>query len=160
MFENVKTGFVYNKLIKLGYYIQEFNKGKYGDSISYIIPNIQESINTYRSYFSGTKEYKQYVFCIGNIAYGVELDKNFVFIKVEDIVIFHNRDDHTDSGHFEDVYRGWNHTAPKAMLNKIKEDSKIIDKYNKLIKEYMKSHSTIEKTKWMQEQEELNEIFK
>lgn len=130
-------------------------EGKYNISnIEKFIPNIEEKIDT-----ALYGECRQYRFFIDKISYTLryytyKYTSNDIIISVNNVRIFKER-----GLNFIDEYC-WNYNMPKAMLNKIKEDSKIIDKYNKLIKEYMKSNNTIEKTQWMQEQEELNKIFR
>lgn len=154
MLENIKTGFIKNKLWNLLANIIEL-EGKYNISnIEEFIPNIEKKIDTVPY-----GECIQYKFSIDKISYMLRYytdtyTSDNIIISVNNIKIFKER-----GLDFIDKYC-WNHNMPKAMLNKIKGDSKIIGKYNKLITKYMKSHSTIEKTKRLKEQEELNKIFK
>lgn len=152
MFENIKTGFIENKLWNLLANITELEEKYNISNIKEFIPNIEKRIGT-----ALYRECIQYKFSIDKMNYILrhytyEYTSDDIIILVNNIKIFE------ESGlNFIDKYC-WNHNMPKAMLNEIKGNSKVIDKYNKLIKEYMRTYNTIKKTKWMQEYAKLNDI--
>ena len=93
---------------------------------------------------------------LGNISYGFEEESDrhiFVYIKVEDIVIYHNAKENCNSRLFENLKSGWNHNSPKKLLEQISNDIMIfrnaIDNINKN-----------KGNKWIDEQSRLDELFK
>jgi len=99
---------------------------------------------------------KRFNINLGNISYGVEEEADrhiFVYIKVEDIVIYHNAKENCNSRLFENLKSGWNHNSPKKLLEQISNDIMIfrnaIDNINKN-----------KGNKWIDEQSRLDELFK
>ena len=108
MFECIKSGFIENKLITLYNVITELEKEKYDKNIKEFIPNIKKTINSYNyPYLDYDEDRNNYEFIIDNITYGCE-KRDFVYIKINDIVIFHNRENRSCEGKIENVYTGWN----------------------------------------------------
>jgi len=157
MLENIQTSFIINKLVTLGKLAK--TKDCFKDCLLREFPNAIQSIEEYRNLFFDYRFYlDNYEIKLNNITYGFEEEKNekvFVYIKVDDIVIYHNRERNSCDGIFEGIETGWNHNSPIGLLNQIKIDSMIVKNAIKNIKK--KSNRS---TKWMDEQEKLNEIFK
>ena len=152
MFENIKTGFINRKLFKLSNKIRDIDEN-YNIKIEQLLPNITKKIKNIK-YSNNT--IITYNLVINQIKYSLICNSDYykpdyINITIEDVTIAQCS-----------IIDGttWFHSIPKNMLNKIKEDNKVIDKYYKTITEYMQFHNTIKKTKWIQEKEELNEIFK
>lgn len=159
MFEDFKAGNIGKRLLKLSRYSEEFKNEKYNKSIIEYLPNCIQSEGSYTYIFLNYDEKViSYEFTIDNITYGFEEPRgyeSFIYIKVQDIVIYHNRNEHSCQGLFEGVKSGWNHNSPKEMLEVIKSHSVIIDDYIRNIKQYLKSGDN----KHDQEQQRLKEIF-
>ena len=160
MFENYKSGFIRNKLLKLRIYILLLDD--YDITIDKFIPNIiQKNIKNDNKYFPLEFSKKQYEFKINNIEYFLQQsydayndDGNIIAIKSNNITIFYR-----DEGVI-DITEKWVHKLPKEMLKQIKQDSIIINQYNQKIKEYIKTHNTIKQTQWNNDQDKLNKIFR
>lgn len=147
MFENFKTGFIGGKLltlIELNDELENYNK-----SIKDFIPNMKRD-KIYTTHFK---------FSLNNITYDFSFHQKLCNIKINNILILHSYKGLTEFLTFGYIYK-WNHNAPKALLKQIKQDSKIIQSYINIIQQYIKNHNTIKKQKWIDEQEELNKIFK
>ncbi|MBZ9693277.1 hypothetical protein [Clostridium sp. M14] len=155
MFKNINTGYIVNKLIKLS---QIADKENFKEFLSRDFPNVVESHQVYEStYFHYKVKIVRYEIKIDKITYGFEESNgcsNFVYIKVGDIVIYHNRNDSSCDGLFENTKSGWNHNSPNNLLKQIKNDSNLLNQVIKNIKN--KSNRT---EKWAKEQEELNGLF-
>lgn len=152
MFENLKTGNMIKKLIKLVEYDEKLNN--YNKSIEDFVPsNILTKVNSYGYLYGVCRE--EYVIKLNNIKYCFT-NSHSINIEVNDILIA--------KGYIEYVYEyiktEWNHKLPKEMLLQIKKDSKIIDEYIKDIKDYMKNNKTTEELRYNKEQKELERIFR
>ncbi|EKS4345010.1 hypothetical protein QB607_003013 [Clostridium botulinum] len=158
MFEEFKSRNIYKKLEKLSLLSQKFNNIDYTKQIEDLIPNCKKNIVTYtRTFWDTSKDYNSYEFFINNITYGFEEKINkypFVYIKVKDIVIFHNRFEFSCEGKYQGVGAGWRHKIPKEMFIQLKKDSEIINEYIKNINQYLKYRD-----KFIEEQKELMQIF-
>jgi len=157
MLENIRTGFIENKLCKLG----ELARIKEGfeDCLLREFPQATKTIEEYHNtFFSYDFHLDNYEITLDNITYGFEeekSDKSFTYIKVKDIVVYHNRKKTSCHGLFEDIECGWNHNSPVGLLEQIRKDSVVFKKAIKNI-----SKKTNKGIKWMKEQDELNELFK
>ncbi|HID0767987.1 TPA: hypothetical protein ACXDAZ_002516 [Clostridium botulinum] len=158
MFEEIKSRNIYKKLEKLSILSQKFNSIDYKKHIEDLIPNCEKDVITYSyTYFDVSKDCNLYEFPINDITYGFEEKHTqypFVYIKVKDIIIFHNRDRFCCKGKYQGVEAGWRHKVPKEMFEQLKKDSKVINEYIKNIKQYLKYKDIL-----IEEQEKLKQIF-
>jgi hypothetical protein len=146
---------IIDELIKLGKLVKE--KEEFKELLLQEFSCIRHCIKEYHyTYFNYDISLVNFEINIGNITYGFEEEKDshvFVYIKVKDIVIYHNAKENSNSGLFEGVKSGWNHNSPEKLLEQISNDITI---FRKAINNIEKSRST----KWKKEQEKLNELFK
>lgn len=145
MFETFKSGNIKKQLIKLTKNLIKFQYKTYKiKELCDFIPHIQYE-------YSNADASNVYSIQLDNIQY-IIYDNEFssildeIRIEVDNIEIY--------AWKFIDGYDTWLHKTPKAMLDKIKEHSKIFKQYNENIKEYLKNNSD-----YIIEQKKLNDIF-
>lgn len=160
MFEDYKSGFIKNKLLKLRKNILLLDD--YDITIDKFIPNIiQKNYKNDNKYSPLEFSKKQYGFKINNIEYFLQQsydtyndDGNIIVIRSNDIIIFYKDEE------IVDITEKWVHKLPKQMLRQIKEDSIVINQYNQKIKQYIKTHNTIKRNQWNNDQDKLNKVFR
>jgi hypothetical protein len=117
LLENIKTGFIENKLCKLGELAR--TKESFEDCLLREFPQEIKTIEEYHNtFFSYDFHLDNYEITLDNITYGFEeekSDESFIYIKVKDIVIYHNRKKNSCHGLFEDIECGWNHNSPVGL---------------------------------------------
>lgn len=154
-FKNENPNDVINELIKLG----KLAKGKedFKKLLLQEFPYVRYYTNVYHyTFLNYDINLYKYEIDFGNITYGFEEENDihiFVYIKVDDIVIYHNAKENCNSGLFNGIKNGWNHNAPEKLLEQISNDVNI---FRNAIYNIENNRSK----KWTKEQDRLNEIFK
>lgn len=157
MFEHIKSNFIVNKLQRLVVLADDINLYTKDKTIADFLPNCESSTYSYiYPWFDSTDEGSVFRFKINRITYIFEQRglKSLIVIKVDDIIIFHNRSENSNEGIYEGLKAGWNHNYPPTMFKALKEDSKEIDEIINNINIFVSGKETHE-----QEKQKLIDIF-
>lgn len=157
MFENIKSNFIVNKLQRLAVLADDIDLYTKNKTIADFLPKCEIATYSYvYPWFDSTDEGNVFRFKINKITYIFEQRglRSLIVIKVDDIIIFHNRSESSNEGIYEGLKAGWNHNYPPTMFKALKKDSKEIDEIINKINIFVSG-----KEKHEQEKQELVSIF-